>query len=172
VGQEGVRQEGGEGVRRWRWACKMESRKRKSGRCCGEERTSAKRSTPKPSAEVCFGSEVGRVLLRECEGCCAPHHLATAPHFQLLTPQLSYLPRQWSALAPWNSSIWSILGKLVRFAVNFDRILTESGFWARNFGTLPAEGVTRHTTSLFRESPSPESPPRSFHGGRRSLLRE
>jgi hypothetical protein len=27
--------------------------------------------------------------------------------------------------------------------VHFDRIATESGFWATNFGTLPAEGVIR-----------------------------
>jgi hypothetical protein len=27
-------------------------------------------------------------------------------------------------------------------AVNYDRILTESGFWATNFGTLPTGGVT------------------------------
>jgi hypothetical protein len=47
-------------------------------------------------------------------------------------------PRQWSARAPWKSSIRSILGKLVRSAVDFDRILTASGFWATNFGTLPA----------------------------------
>jgi hypothetical protein len=51
-------------------------------------------------------------------------------------------PRQWSARAPWNSSIWSILGKLSRSAVNFDRILTDSGFWATSFGTLPAGGIT------------------------------
>jgi hypothetical protein len=44
-------------------------------------------------------------------------------------------PRQWSARAPWNSSIWSILGKLFRSAVNFDRIWTESGLWATKFGT-------------------------------------
>jgi hypothetical protein len=29
----------------------------------------------------------------------------------------------------------------IRSAVNFDRILTESGFWATSFGTLPADGV-------------------------------
>jgi hypothetical protein len=51
-------------------------------------------------------------------------------------------PRQRSARAPWNASIWSILGKRFRSAVNVDRILTESGFWATNYGTLPAEGVT------------------------------
>jgi hypothetical protein len=44
---------------------------------------------------------------------------------------------------PLKSRIWSIFGKLSRSAVHFDRILTESGFWATNFGTLPAEGVRR-----------------------------
>jgi hypothetical protein len=33
-------------------------------------------------------------------------------------------------------------GKLSRISVHFDRILTESGFWATSFGMLLAEGVT------------------------------
>jgi hypothetical protein len=32
--------------------------------------------------------------------------------------------------------------KLFRSAVHFDRILTESGIWATNFGAIPAGGVT------------------------------
>jgi hypothetical protein len=50
-------------------------------------------------------------------------------------------PRQWSATCPLKFinlvSSWKTFG----ISVHFDRILTESGFWATNFGTLPAGWV-------------------------------
>jgi hypothetical protein len=42
-------------------------------------------------------------------------------------------PRQRSATCPWNSSIWCILGHLVRSAVHFDRILTLIGLLGDEF---------------------------------------
>jgi hypothetical protein len=84
------------------------------------------------------------------------------PLFLLLPPPHTprHPPRQWSARAPWNSSIWSIpsLGKLFRSAVNFDRISTESGFWATNFGTLPAEGATPSFVCSLPPSPPATCP--------------
>jgi hypothetical protein len=38
--------------------------------------------------------------------------------------------------------------------VHFDRISTESSFWATNFGTLPAEGVKRRKKGRIQVLPT------------------
>jgi hypothetical protein len=108
---------------------------------------------------------------------------APLPSFYILPPALRSLPRQWSCTVPWSSSIWSRFGKLFRSAVHFDWILTDPGFWATDFGTLPA-GWVRFEAPLpsFRISvgyndhkkgcaehggASPSMPPEQQHGDKR-----
>jgi hypothetical protein len=61
-----------------------------------------------------------QVLCRICRVCLCPHILASLYFFRryptssgtLALARAGRPPRQWSATCPWNSSIWSILGKL------------------------------------------------------------